>query len=73
VAEHLWAEIPRMDINEKDKRTIIAWDETDEDNELFDNLVGCFSGFIKEGCTLYTPKAKAERIDIQALIDAQKE
>jgi hypothetical protein len=73
VAEHLWAEVPQIDKNEKEKREIIVWEETDEDNELFDNLVGCLSGFIKEGCTLYTPKARAEKIDIQALIDAQRE
>jgi hypothetical protein len=73
VAEHCWAEVPKIDVNEKEKREIIVWEETDEDNELFDNLVGCISGLIKEGCTLYTPKERTKVIDIQELINQQRE
>lgn len=74
VADHCWAEVPKIDINEKDKREIIIWEENDvEDNEFFDNLVGCLSGFIKEGCSLYTPKERVKKINIQDLIDSQRD
>ena len=73
LAEHCWAEIPKMDSSEKTKRDIIIWEETDEDNELFDNLVGCLSGFMKEGCTMYVPKERAVKINIQELMDRQRE
>lgn len=72
-AEHLWAEKPKEDFYEKEKRVCIVWEQENDDNEYFDNLVGCFAGFLKLGCVLRRKKSKARVIDMQDFINQQKD
>jgi len=45
LAEHCVAEIPAWDVDEKTDRRVVIWTELGQDNEGFDNIVGCFAGF----------------------------
>jgi hypothetical protein len=45
LAEHCVAEIPSWDVDEKTDRRVVIWTELGQDNEHFDNIVGCFAAF----------------------------
>lgn len=44
IGEHCIAEVPSWDVDPRTDKRIVVWDEIGE-NELFDNIVGCLSGF----------------------------
>jgi hypothetical protein len=75
VADHLWAESPVEDYFEKEKRTKHVWVQTDDDNELFDNIVGCCAGLASLGVTMQktTKEKKRQTMDMAAYFNSMRE
>lgn len=73
-AKHSLAEIPEEDYFAKEDRRVIIWSNPkDEDNEWFDNTVGCLANLFKLGCQIRGKKAKQGTYSIQDYINKQKE
>ncbi|GIW60325.1 MAG: hypothetical protein KatS3mg087_1391 [Patescibacteria group bacterium] len=73
-AQHCVSESPEETVNEKDKRTVIAWRDGNTDNEYFDNVVGCYAMLFKLGCELRQQKKQsAQTYSIQEFIESQKQ
>lgn len=45
IGEHCTAEIPSWDIDEKTDKRVVVWTQREPNNEFFDNIVGCLTGF----------------------------
>lgn len=43
IAEHCIAESPSWDVDPKTDKRVVVWTQTVNDNEFFDNIVGCLS------------------------------
>lgn len=52
LAEHCWGETPKIDYFEKEDRSVVIWTGTGNDNEYFDNLVGCSANLFMLGASL---------------------
>lgn len=61
------------DYYDKEDRHVLIWENTrDEDNEFFDNSVGCLAGFMKLGIQMKGTKKKIlESFDIQDYVDGE--
>lgn len=74
LAKHCLAEIPQEDYYDKEDRRVIFWENPkEEDNEYFDNFVGCLAGLFKLGCELRGRKRKQGTYSIKDYIERQKE
>jgi hypothetical protein len=71
---HCLAESPHIEYNEKEDRTIIAWDHTEtNDNEHFDNSVGCLALLFKRGCVIENTAPVYVKQNVQEFFDSQKD
>lgn len=74
LAKHCLAEIPQEDYFDKEDRRVIFWENPkEEDNEYFDNIVGCLAGLFKLGCEIRGKKKKQGTYSIKDYIDKQKQ
>ena len=74
LAKHCLAETPEEDFFEKEDRRVICWKNVkEEDNEYFDNFVGCLAGLFKLGCEIRGKKKKQGTYSIKDYIQKQKE
>jgi hypothetical protein len=74
LGEHCNSELPYWDEDPKTEKKVIVWQQINhEDNEYFDNLVGCFAGFSALGCS-FEVQANTQTIvmDLAAEIEAQR-
>lgn len=72
-AKHCLEEAPVEDYYEKEERRIITWENPrDNDNEYFDNTIGCIAGLFKIGCEIRMHRAKRGTYSIQDFINKQK-
>ena len=74
VGEHCNAELPMWDEDPRTLKKLIIWQQlSHQDNEYFDNLVGCFAGFSMLGCSFEVQATTQPTIlDLAAEIEAQK-
>jgi hypothetical protein len=73
LAKHCLVEIPEEDYFDKEDRRVITWSNPkDEDNEYFDNIVGCLAGLFKLGCEIRARKKKQGTYSIKEYIEKQK-
>jgi len=73
LAKHCLVEVPQEDYNEKEDRRVIYWENPrEEDNEYFDNFVGCLAGLFKLGCEMRGRKRKQGTYSIRDYIEKQK-
>lgn len=73
IAKHCLVEVPQEDYFEKEDRRVIFWQNPkEEDNEYFDNIVGCLAGLFKLGCEIRTRAKKASTYSIQDFMNKQR-
>lgn len=59
---HCSVEVPTDDYSEDDNRHVITWSNPKkEDNEYFDNAVGCIAGLFKLGCEIRGQKRSGNK------------
>lgn len=73
LAKHCVVETPQEDYFEKEDRRVIFWENPrEEDNEYFDNIVGCLAGLFKLGCEMRGKKKKQGTYSIRDYLEKQK-
>ena len=73
--KHMLAEEPRRDYFEKEDREVFIFEQTSgQDNEFFDNLVGCLAGLCRLGANFKQQKSVPKKsINMQEYIDKQRD
>jgi hypothetical protein len=73
-AKQCLVEVPEEDYNEKENLRVLIWSNPkDEDNEAFDNIVGCQAGLFKLGCEIRMKREKKGTYNMQDYINSQKD
>lgn len=73
-ADQFTAELPYIDICPKTGYQVVLWNQTRDNNEMFDNFVGCLAGFAMKRVdfTFKSKQQSQETYDINSFIKDQR-